>query len=375
MKKEINGRRVDLDILRIIASFAIILAHGVLIFTSEPRYHVKSTEHYFIADIVYELLRVGTVPLFFVLAGWGSAMALRRRSPGRFLADRAARLLLPLAAGILLIGPFIKYMERLQGRSLGLSGLREMPPLHMPFIEFVLLYWGRLNLMTWSHLWFLGYLFIISIVLLPLLRFCAQRAPSHAVPHPILVFLPGAALAALLMIFGGYWPNLPNLLQDWGSLIFYGGCVALGAMLAAWPGFEARLRLEAPRLLLLAGFGFVCLMLGRDAVLGRMGVGLCAWGLIGAGFGYAGRWAPKPSPMLTWLGESTMALYILHHVPILAIAMLLLPLAIPVFVKLLLIVALASAATLALYAWGVKPFALPRLLLGMEAPARPGKQV
>ena len=75
--------------------------------------------------------------------------------------------------------------------------------------------------------------------------------------------------------------------------------------------------------------------------------------------------------MLTWLGESTMALYILHHVPVLAIAMLLLPLAIPAFVKLLLIVVLASAATLALYAWGVKPFALPRLLLGMDAPARP----
>jgi glucans biosynthesis protein C len=366
-------RRTDLDLLRIVACFAIIVAHAVLIFTAEPRYHVKSATAHLAADILYEALRIGTLPLFFALAGWSSVAALRRRPPGRFMRDRAMRVLLPLAAGILLIGPFIKFIERGQGRNLGTGGFRMVEPLQLGFWEFLPLYWSRLNLLTWSHLWFLGYLFLISLALLPLLAALARRTPSIAIPGRALALAPAAGLAAVAAAFDAYWPNLPNLVQDLGSLVFYAGCVALGALLAAWPGLEARLRGDAPWFLALAALGFGIMIAAGHGTLGRIGVGLCAWGAIGACFGYAGRCAPAPNAALGWLGDATMAVYVLHHVPLLALAAWLLPLGLPDAVSCLLIIAGATAASLLAYRYLVQPWPAPRILLGMDARPRPAK--
>ena len=366
-----GSRRTDLDLLRVVACFAIILAHAVLIFTSEPRYHLKSAEARIVADWAYEALRIGTLPLFFALAGWGSVAGLRRRSAGRFLRDRAVRVLLPLLAGMLLIGPFIKYIERLHGRNLGVGGLRLVEPLQVGLPTFLTYYWGRLNLLTWSHLWFLGYLFILSILLLPLLMHLARRPPSLEMPGRALAFAPAPVLALLVVAFGGYWPNLPNLVQDWGSLVFYGACVGLGAWLASWPGFEGRLRQDAPLFLALAVIGYAIIMLAGHTDLGRVGVGLCAWGAIGASFGYAGRNPPEGSPALSWLGESTMAVYVLHHLPVLVIGAWLLPLAIPDTAKVVAIVSGATLVSLLAYRFLVVPFALPRVLIGMDARPKP----
>ena len=368
-----GSRRTDLDLLRVAACFAIIMAHAVLIFTAEPRYHIKSAEPRLVANVLYEALRIGTLPLFFALSGWGSVVALRRRSAGRFLRDRAERVLLPLVAGMLILGPFIKFIERSQGRNIGVTGWRLVEPLQIGFLEFLTNYWGRLNLLTWSHLWFLAYLFIISIALLPLLQYLARRVPSDAMPGRALAFLPAPALALLVVAGSGYWPNLPNLVQDWGSLLFYAGCVGMGAWLAAWPGFEARLRQDAPLFLALAVAGFAIIIAMGQTTLGRVGVGLCAWGAIGASFGYAGRHAPAPSAVLNWLGESTMAVYVLHHLPVLAIAAWLLPLAIPDTLKVIVIVLGATAASLLAYRFLVQPFATPRILIGMDARPKPRK--
>jgi surface polysaccharide O-acyltransferase-like enzyme len=360
-------RRTDLDLLRVIACFSIILAHAVLIFTSEPRYHIKSAEALIVADWVYEALRIGTLPLFFALAGWGAVATLRRRSPGTFLRDRVVRVLFPLVSGILLIGPFIKYIERLHGRNLGFGGFRLVEPLQASIPTFLSQYWGRFNLLTWSHLWFLGYLFILSVALLPLLVYLARRTPSTHMPGRGLAFAPAPALALLVVASGGYWPNLPNLLQDWGSLAFYGGCVALGGWLAASPGLESRFRRDAPLFLALALLGYILMMWAGHTNLGRAAAGLCAWGAIGASFGFAGRRPPEMTPALAWLGESTMAVYVLHHLPVLVIGAWLLPLAFPDSVKMVAIVVGATLVTLVTYRFIVLPFTVPRVLIGMDA--------
>lgn len=360
-------RRTDLDLLRVIACFSIILAHAVLIFTSEPRYHIKNAEALIVADWIYEALRIGTIPLFFVLAGWGAVATLRRRSAGAFLRDRVVRLLLPLVAGILLIGPFIKYIERLHGRNLGMGGFRLVEPLHASIPTFLTQYWGRLNLLTWSHLWFLGYLFILSVALLPLLVYLARRTPLTEMQGRGLAFAPAPALALLVVVSGGYWPNLSNLLQDWGSMVFYAGLVALGGWLAASPGLESRFRRDAPLFLALALLGYILMMWAGHTNLGRAAAGLCAWGAIGASFGYAGRRPPEMTPTLAWLSESTMAVYVLHHLPVLVIGAWLLPLAFPDSVKMIWIVVGATLVTLVTYRFLVLPFTVPRVLIGMDA--------
>ncbi len=364
------ARRTDLDLLRVIICATVILAHALLIFAAEPAYHVKSAVVWPVATVLYEGMRIATLCIFFALAGWASAASLRGRTVGRYLNDRATRILVPLIAGVILQGPIIKFIELGQGRDLRMAGFREVPPLKTDFLAFVARYFTRSDLLTWSHLWFLAYLFIISIALLPLLRHMARRAPSEAVPGRWAALLPGLGLAALVLVTHGYWPFLPNLARDGANLLLFAACFALGGLFAVWPGFEARLRADAPWLLVLALAGLAGVVLAGPSPVGRLCVGLCAWGCIGAAFGYAGRHPPRPTPLLTWLGEATMPVYVLHHIPVLVLGVVVVPLAWSAGVKVLAIWIPATLVSLAVYRLVVAPWRVPRFLLGM-APPRP----
>ncbi|MFC7538397.1 acyltransferase family protein [Siccirubricoccus deserti] len=210
-------RRTDLDLLRIIVCGGVILAHALLIFAAEPRYHVKSATPWLPATILYEGFRISTLAIFFVLAGWSAVASLRRRAAGRYIRDRAERVLLPLAAGVVVLGPVIKWIELNQGRDLRINGFRLVSPPEISFLEFLPRYLGRLQLLTWSHLWFLAYLFVISLMLLPVLLRLARRPPSQQMPGRAMAFLPAAGLALLVLASSAYWPFLPNLTQDWGT--------------------------------------------------------------------------------------------------------------------------------------------------------------
>lgn len=362
-----SARRTDLDLLRILVCGAVILAHALLIFAAEPRYHVKSALPWPMATVAYEALRISTLAIFFTLAGWSAVASLRRRAAGRYLRDRLARVLLPLAAGILLLGPVIKWIELGQGRDLRLGGFRLVTPPAYGFLDFLPHYLTRVNLMTWSHLWFLAYLFLISIALLPLLQWLARRPLVAVMPGRAWGYAPALLLAALVAGTGGYWPFLPNLVQDWANLLYFATCFGLGGVLAAWPGLEARLRAEAPGLLVLALAGLALVVCCGPSVAGRLGVGLCAWGAIGAALGYAGRHPPRPGKVMAWLGEATMPVYVLHHIPVLALGVLVLPLDWGQGASVLAIWLAATAVSLLAYRVLVWPWRVPRVLVGMGA--------
>jgi hypothetical protein len=360
-------RRTDLDGLRILICGSIILAHALLIFAAEPRYHLKSVEPSLTASVLYEFMRATTMAVFFVLAGWSAVTSLRRRSPGRFVQERVTRLLVPLATGIVLFGSVIKYIELRQGRELGFFGFRPTDVLHAGFFEFFPSNLLQIKMVTWSHLWFLAYLFLISVGLLPLLVRLARRMPSHVVPSALIVYLPALPMVAVLVLFKGYWPFLPNLITDWSNFSYFALCFAIGAGIAVWPGFEVRLRAEAPRLLALMLAGYAGVIYCGESAAGRVFVGLLAWGAIGAGLGYASRFMLTATPTFTYLSEATLPVYIVHHAPLLLIGVAVLPLAMPVGVKIVLICLGATAISLAAYHWLIRPWPPIRWLMGMTA--------
>ncbi|MDQ8726970.1 acyltransferase family protein [Bradyrhizobium sp. LHD-71] len=363
-----GARRTDLDGVRILICAAIILAHALLIFAAEPRYHLKSEQPLVLASVLYEFMRITTLPVFFVLAGWSALTSLRGRGAGRFVRERVTRLLPPLVAGTLLFGPVIKYIELSHGRDMGLHGFRLVDALHIAFLDFLPGSLTKVKLVSWSHLWFLAYLFLISLLLLPLLVRLARRVPVAALPAAPVVYLPAFVMAALLVAFDGYWPFLPNLVTDKSNLGYFTLCFAVGAGLAAWPGFEMRLRIEAPCLLALMLLAFAGVVLCGESAAGRVFVGFTAWGAIGAGLGFAARVRPAASPTLAYLSEATLPVYIVHHVPLLLLGAAVLPLAIPAWIKIALIASGTSVISLAAFHWLIRPWRSVRLLMGMGAP-------
>jgi peptidoglycan/LPS O-acetylase OafA/YrhL len=266
-------RRADLDALRIVLCGGIVLFHALSIYSAEPIYHLKSPLPSPVASVLAEFLRIAIVPLFFVLAGWSAVTSLRGRGAGRFVRERARRLLVPLVAGTILLGPLIKYIELRHGRDIGFHGLWLVAPLQESFLAFVPRYFTRMNLLTWSHLWFLAYLFIVSILLLPLTLRLARSKPRTDRPAAPLVYLPALAFAALLAAFDGYWPFLPNLSTDWTNFVWFALCFAIGAGLAAWPDFETRLRAEAWRMLALMLLAYAGVVVCGSSTAGRAFVG------------------------------------------------------------------------------------------------------
>ena len=358
-------RRTDLDALRILVCAGVILAHAALLFAEEPRYHLKSELPSLSASIVYEFMRITTMPLFFILAGWSAVTSLRKRPAVRFAVERARRLLVPLIFGVIVFCSVIKYIELSHGRDIGAYGLRMVPPLQIGFPEFFALYLTRSRLLTWSHLWFLAYLFIISLVFLPLLTPLARRAPRTDVPAAVIVYLPGLVLAAWLVAFNGYWPFLPSLYKDGANFSYFALCFALGTGIAAWPGCERRLQPEALRLLLLMLVAFAGVILCGESTLGRAFVGLTAWGAVGTALGLSARLKPTASPTLRYLNEAAMPVYVVHHVPLLLLGTIALPLTLPVWLTIVPLALLTTVISIAAYHWLIRPWRPMRVLMGV----------
>jgi hypothetical protein len=182
-----------------------------------------------------------------------------------------------------------------------------------------------------------------------------------------MVYLPALPMAALLVTANGYWPFLPTLIKDWTNFTYFALCFVIGAGIAVWPGFEMRLRTEAPRLLVLMLLAFVGVILCGESAAGRLFVGLTAWGAIGAGLGFAARIKPAATPLFVYLSEASLPVYIVHHVPLLLLGVAVLPLAIPVWFKIVLIWLGATAISLAAYHWLIKSWPPIRWLMGMTA--------
>ncbi|MCR8645515.1 acyltransferase family protein [Paenibacillus sp. N1-5-1-14] len=128
------------------------------------------------------------MPLLFTVAGISSAYALKKRSTLEYLNERVTKLLVPLIFGILLLIPIITYYaERFHN---GYTGNY--------FEQYILFFTKPTDLtgyhggFTPGHLWFILYLFVISLVALPIMtRYekTNRKLPISKINLPILLTL------------------------------------------------------------------------------------------------------------------------------------------------------------------------------------------
>jgi peptidoglycan/LPS O-acetylase OafA/YrhL len=360
-------RRPEIELLRVVACAGVVLLHALLIFAPEPLYHLKSGVASPLAGVLAEALRVTTMPVFFLLAGWSAVAALRRRGVWGFLRERRRRLLVPLLSGMVLLCPFIKYIELRGGRDLAPGGFRLVTPTRWTLWEFLPHFFTQVRFATWSHLWFLVYLLVLSVLLLPVLRYLARLAPSARVPGAGWVYLPALVLALWLVLVRGYWPYYPTLYRDWGNMAYYGLIMLAGGGIAAWRGAEVALRRHWPGLLVLGGLGFVVVAGYGESMVGRVGVGLLAWGAAAGALGLAGRYPPAGGAWLERLGRAALPVYVLHHLPLLLIGLVTLRSGLPWAVQVPVIWLGALAVALLTTRLLVAPWRPGRVLLGMPA--------
>lgn len=126
------------------------------------------------------------MPLLFVLAGISAGLALEKRTPKEFVKERFLKLFVPLVSGILLLVPIQTYFaERFH------NGYTDGY-----FQQYGLFFTKKTDLtgytggFTPAHLWFIYYLFIISLIALPIMlwyRKSKRKINADKLTVPVLL--------------------------------------------------------------------------------------------------------------------------------------------------------------------------------------------
>src|SRR5215831_6070603 len=393
------SRRPDIDWLRVGAVYLLFVFHVGKVFDPAPFYHIRNADLSFVMLVVCGFIGLWHMPLFFLLAGWSAVTSLQARGTRSFLVERVRKLAIPLLVGSALLGPPIKYLELRSGLDLnhaGLwvaapleagfrtvipSGLPLAPPFDESFLTFLPSFFTHLDRFTWAHLWFLAYLFTLTLLYLPAFGWLLRRRDRLTGLRPAAVYLPILPLAVIQMTMRSRWPGIYNLYNDWANIAYFSVFLVGGFLLACHPALERLVQSEWKRSLAL-GLGAAAILLltvlgvTTSPVVPLVGSAVAGWCFVVALLGLARRLCTASSATLHYLSESAFPVYVLHQAAIVLPGYFLIHLPLGIGAKFVLLVLVSASLTLAVYQWLVRPFALPRFLLGMKPKVcRPGPPV
>lgn len=364
-------RRTDLDWLRVIAVLLLVPFHAALIFLPDPTLvaYVKDSRPSAILTPLVDFLSRWQLEVLFFVAGAASWYALGKRSVGRYLLERLQRLLIPFFFGLLALVPLTVNM-----RFLGQPEATSLGQIYARFFARGSDLTGMAGGFTPAHLWFLLYLFVFSLVGLPL--FLLLRLP------PIQRGL--ARLASLAGVIGLlYLGVVPLALARRADLVglgdkdplYYFLIVLAGYLLTSQPRFQgaidraiwvslalALVATLAPRVPAVAAL----LAAPEAEFAGLLLFKLSQWAWLLTILGAAHRWLTSDGPVLHYAGEAAMPFYILHLPLVTLVGLAVVELNAGVLVKYTLVVVLATLATLAVYDLVVKRVGVLRVCFGMR---------
>ncbi|MEK3913038.1 acyltransferase family protein [Paenibacillus sp. FSL H7-0331] len=246
------------------------------------------------------------MPLLFLLAGMSSFYGLQRRSASHFVKERFSRLLIPLFIGILVIVPPKGYYAKK-------FHLNEQES----YLAFLKRYFTDIS--NWSeyaggispaHLWFILFLFLISIGLLPLmLRIIKKQYSPSWMRHPIFMLLPFAGLTVL--------SALPDVSGK--NIFLYAGYFMIGFFIATSDTIIDMIE-KHRRFYLVAALVGTALLLGEIYTIGsQSGFTFTSlhliiyWIALLAILGYGKRYLNRKSTFMNYFNPAAFPVYILHQ--------------------------------------------------------------
>ncbi len=366
--RERGPRLAYLDGLRNVAILYLFPFHTARIFDASEPYYVEGRETVVTTDLV--VASFWFMPLLFVLAGMASLFALRRRTAGQYVAERVRRLLVPLLVGLVVLVPPQAYLGRVAhtGEAASLGA-------YLAFLPGYLGDWSDLSgyhgTFTPGQLWFVAFLLVISLALLPVMRALARRRYAATwARRPAALWLVVPVLAAL--------EALPGISGK--NPFVFAGYVMAGFLLASDAGALEVVSRHRRRYAVGAVVGIAAVLVEHHTVgwqsgptaAGVAGTVLHAaatWAVVLALLGWSRALLDRPSPVMRYLGVAAFPVFVLHQTFLVAVGWLVVGRTGPVAVEFVLVMVGAAAASFA--AWeGARRVAVLRWALGVkERPA------
>jgi glucan biosynthesis protein C len=375
-----------LDTLRVLAVFMVFLYHATMPFTmGDP--DIANAERSLPASIVFSaFLAPWGMPFFFLLAGAATWFALQHRTTRQYVGERFRRLIVPFLVGSLLLTSLQAYFNWLFRLRVGTY--------QGSYLEFMFVErfqgWNP-TIFDWMgyHLWFLAYLFVVALLLMPLLQWLRTEAGGRSVSRlaALCEHRGGVLLYALPLLVAqiGLRPTFPQE-RNWADFVYYLLYFLGGYLIYADERITRAIRRD--RWLALS-VGIVALLgllatvaLGEAETLfsdpGNPGFRLfwaCAavdawcWSVFMLSVGM--RSLDFDNAWTQYGQEAIVPFYVLHQPVIYVVAFYVVQWQVSVTVKMLAVIVIAFAATAAIYAMFIRRIAPLRLLFGMKATGAP----
>ena len=362
-----SERRYDLDWLRVLGVLLLIPFHVALIFVLDP-YTIM-----YIRDVVNSrtlanatgFIHMWHMPMLFIISGAATYFALGIRSAGQYIRERFLRLLVPLIFGILTFVPFTIYIQH--------SNILSLQEGYVGFFHIDLNNLDGMNgAFTPAHLWFILYLFVFSLVGLPLFLALRSEKGKRAVKAlgtmmqsrvSLIVWGIPLTLAAATNILGDMNPLYYFIIFFYGFILasdmrFQQYIDKLTWIALAYGVFEAVINVMMP-IRSYAEWTLQWMALGLMYQMGR-------WALTLAVLGLGHQFLNRTNNMLRYASEAAMPFYLLHMTFSVLTGYFAIKLDAPVAVKYPLIVLVATGLTLVAYEL-VRRWNVTRWLFGMKS--------
>jgi hypothetical protein len=373
----IAERRYYVDWVRVLAFFLLIFFHCAMPFVTYG-WEIKNKETSVGLSRLVWWLHQWRLPLLFFISGVGIHFSLRKRSVLLFARERFVRLFIPLLFAMLFTIPLQVYFEKLQeGKITG------------SYIDFYPTVWNFIpypeGTLSWSHMWFVVYLFVFTFLLLPLFGVFKIKALanlktkiSDALSHPlglILLVLPFTYYYFTLYL---KYPEQGSLVDDWFVFIFSITLVFYGYFLGGSDKFWQAC--EKYRFWFL-GTTVVCILVlfyrywwnstipkatGAELYLFGILNSIHIWLLILSILGFAKKHLNFTNTFLTYANQAVYPFYILHQTLIVSFGYYIVQWQLPIFIKFIVLIILCFASLVLLYHYIIKPFMITRILYGLK---------
>lgn len=235
-----TNRRYDIDAVRVLAFLLLIFYHIGMFYVEDWGWHVKSDYQYQWVKYPMLLVNQWRMPLLFLISGIVSSLLLRKLGSAGFLKSRSRRLLIPFFIGVLLVVPPQPYLQAIANGTIA-QHFGSMSYLQFLGHYFTFQGWPSNSFdgsefgFTWNHLWFIPYLFLYTLALLPLswvLRKSSLEARFDRIGAIGLILVPVLIQILWKLTFNDDKPISHALYDDGYAHAMYGTTFLLGYLIS-----------------------------------------------------------------------------------------------------------------------------------------------
>jgi peptidoglycan/LPS O-acetylase OafA/YrhL len=355
-----------LDWLRVLAIFLLLFFHTGMLFVGWG-WHLQNAETIPGLQLPMDLAHRLRMPLLFVIAGAGMWFALKRRSGSAFIAERTWRLLVPAVIGMFLIVPPQVFLERVAHGQWTGGYLEFMTQRVFQFEPY------PKGDFSWHHLWFIIYLYVYVLLLVPVLLWWRRARP---------VLRPGPWIYALALPLGlneallkPLFPESHNLISDWYVFNHYLLLTIYGFLLASmqgtwdWLAERRRWSLAIGLTTLLGGLALIEVgVIVRDTPADSVFANIFTWVWLLVFLGFGRQHLSFGNRLLSWSRDASYPVYILHQTVIIMIAFTVIQQPWGPWTKYWLVLVATLLACAFIYEFLLRRFAVTRAAFGVKTP-------